>query len=50
MDESGMEAVGSDAQETGAPADAQPAAEPEKKKKFGWKDAIDAVKKGVPVP
>jgi hypothetical protein len=52
MDDSGMEAVGSDAQAPGAaaPADAPPAAEPEKKKKFGWKDAIDAVKKGVPVP
>ena len=47
MDETGADGTG----DATAPSGDSPAAEePPKKKKFGWKDAVDAVKKNVPIP
>jgi hypothetical protein len=46
MGEDGAEAGGEGSSDAAAPA----AEEPKKKKKFGLKDALDAVKDSVPLP
>jgi hypothetical protein len=49
-EQAGGEEVGADGAGAPTPEGETPAAEPKKKKKFGLKDALEAVKQGVPVP
>jgi hypothetical protein len=50
MDESGMEDMGTDGEAADVPTEGQPAEQSKKKKRFGLKDAFEAVKQGVPLP